>query len=169
VEPLTEQQIRRSLVNCSKGEASRLRLPIGFAELDWTDLDFLGWIDPGAPLRAAVIAPGADGPVGVLLRVPAVGRTSAVRSSLCSVCLTGHAASGVSLFVAPLAGARGREGDSAGVYMCADLACSLYLRGRKQPALRLRRDPEALTVEERSARALGNLGGFLAKVRGTAG
>ncbi|WP_347727410.1 FBP domain-containing protein [Streptomyces sp. CAU 1734] len=53
--------------------------------------------------------------------------------------------------------------------MCADLACSPCLRGRRQPALRVRRDEEALTVEERTARALGSLGGFLAEVRGTAG
>ncbi|GLF97008.1 FBP domain-containing protein [Streptomyces yaizuensis] len=168
MEPLTETQIRKSLVNCSKGEANRLRLPTGFPGLDWDDLDFLGWIDPGAPLRAALVAPGEDGPVGVVLRVPAVSSTSAVRSSLCSICFTGHAASGVNLFVAPLAGARGREGDSAGIYICADLACSLYLRGKRQPALRTRRQEESLTTEERSARALGNLAGFLAKVRSTA-
>ncbi len=144
-----------------------MRLPAGFAELDWDDLDFLGWIDPGAPLRAVLVAPGADGPTGIVLRAPAVTRVGAVRSSLCSVCLTGHAASGVTLLVAPLAGPRGREGDSAGLYICSDLACSLYLRGKRQPALRTVRQEESLTVEERGARAMGNLGAFLARIAGT--
>ncbi|TXS09896.1 FBP domain-containing protein, partial [Streptomyces sp. ms191] len=51
MEPLTDRQIRSSFVNCTKGEASRLRLPLDFAALPWEDLDFLGWVDPGAPLR----------------------------------------------------------------------------------------------------------------------
>ncbi|MER6914391.1 FBP domain-containing protein [Streptomyces sp. NPDC000594] len=168
MEPLSEKQIRRSLVNCSKGEASRLRMPAGLAGLDWENYDYLGWIDPGAPLRAALVAPGprhgSDGPVGIVLRAPAVSASSATRSSLCSICFTGHASSGVSLFVAPLAGARGREGDSAGIYLCADLACSLYLRGLRRPALRTRQHEETLTVAERSARAMAHLDAFLAKV-----
>ncbi|MFE7134473.1 FBP domain-containing protein [Streptomyces sp. NPDC057638] len=167
MEPLTENDIRTSLVNCSKGEARRIRLPTGFAELDWDDLDFLGWIDPGAPLRAVIVTPGADGsagPVGIVLRVPATSSTSAVKSSLCSLCLTGHASSGVSLFVAPLAGPRGREGNSVGRYICADLACSLYLRGKRQPAMRTRRYEETLGLEDQIARTLTHLDSFLAKV-----
>jgi hypothetical protein len=113
VEPLTEKQIRGSFTNCTKGEATRLRLPIGFGELPWEDLDFLGWTDPGAPLRAHIVLPGLPGedcPVGVTLRIPSAGRTSAIKSSMCQACLTGHASSGVTLFAAPLAGAAGRRG-----------------------------------------------------------
>ncbi|NUV38404.1 FBP domain-containing protein, partial [Streptomyces sp. KAI-27] len=103
MDPLTEKQIRTSFVNSTKGEAARLRLPLDFAELPWPDLDFLGWVDPGAPLRAHLVVPRTDeGPLGVSLRVPAVGRTSAMKSSLCQICLTGHASSGVTLFTAPL-------------------------------------------------------------------
>jgi len=39
--PMTEQQVRRSFVNCSRGEAQGLTLPKGFADLDWSDLDLL--------------------------------------------------------------------------------------------------------------------------------
>ncbi|MEW2586800.1 FBP domain-containing protein [Streptomyces virginiae] len=166
MEPLTEKQIRASFVNCTKGEAARMRLPLDFAELPWEDLDFLGWVDPGAPLRAHLVLPREEGPLGISLRVPSVGRTSAVKSSLCQICLTGHASSGVTLLAAPLAGARGREGNTVGTYICADLACSLYVRGKRQPKLRAGRQEESLTLEERLARMEGNLNGFVSRVTG---
>ncbi len=169
VEPLSEKQIRTSFVNCTKGEAARMRLPLDFAATPWEDLDFLGWVDPGAPLRAHLVLPRAGGPVGISLRVPTVGRTSAVKSSLCQICLTGHASSGVTLLAAPLAGARGREGNTVGTYVCADLACSLYVRGKRQPKLRAGRQEESLTVEERIARMSGNLEAFVARVTAGAG
>ncbi|MFI8364132.1 FBP domain-containing protein [Streptomyces sp. NPDC085612] len=169
MEPLSEKKIRTSFVNCTKGEAARLRLPLDFAATPWEDLDFLGWVDPGAPLRAHLVLPRAGGPVGISLRVPSVGRTSAVKSSLCQICLTGHASSGVTLLAAPLAGARGREGNTVGTYVCADLACSLYVRGKRQPKLRAGRQEESLTVEERIARMSGNLEAFVARVTAGAG
>ncbi|MGE7389206.1 FBP domain-containing protein [Streptomyces sp. NPDC004126] len=164
MEPLTEKQIRSSFVNCTKGEAARLRLPLDFAELPWQDLDFLGWVDPGAPLRAHLVVPRPEGPVGITLRVPAATRTSAVKSSLCQICLTGHASSGVTLLAAPLAGARGREGNTVGTYICADLACPLYVRGKRQPKLRAGRHEESLTVDERVARMWDNLDSFAARI-----
>ncbi|MFF9350196.1 FBP domain-containing protein [Streptomyces sp. NPDC014734] len=164
MEPLSEKQIRSSFVNCTKGDAARLRLPLDFAELAWTDLDFLGWVDPGAPLRAHLVLPAAQGPLGISLRVPSVRRTSAVKSSLCQICLTAHASSGVTLLAAPLAGARGREGNTVGIYVCADLACSLYVRGKRQPKLRAGRYEETLDLDERLDRMRSNLGAFVAKV-----
>ncbi|MFB7513463.1 FBP domain-containing protein [Streptomyces sp. NPDC056144] len=164
VKPLTDKEIRSSFVNCTKGEAARLKLPLDFAELPWEDLDFLGWVDPGAPLRAHLVLPREDGPLGVSLRVPATARTSAVKSSMCQVCMTAHASSGVTLLVAPLAGARGREGNTVGIYLCADLACSLYVRGKREPKLRGRRHEESLTLDEQVARLTGNLDAFVNRV-----
>ncbi|MFB7275873.1 FBP domain-containing protein [Streptomyces hydrogenans] len=164
MEPLTEKEIRSSFVNATKGDAARLKLPLDFTETPWEDLDFLGWVDPGAPLRAHLVVRREDGPLGVSLRVPAAGRTSAVKTSLCQICLTPHASSGVTLLAAPLAGPRGREGNTVGIYVCADLACSLYLRGKRVPKLRGLRHEETLSVEERVERATGNLDGFLARV-----
>ncbi|WP_328763104.1 MULTISPECIES: FBP domain-containing protein [unclassified Streptomyces] len=165
MDPLTEKQIRSSFVNCTKGEAARLKLPLDFNELPWEDLDFLGWVDPGAPLRAHLVRRDADGnPVGITLRVPGTSRTSALKSSVCQICLTGHAASGVSLLVAPLAGARGREGNTVGIYVCSDLACSLYIRGKRQPKLRAGHYEETLTTTEKIDRARTNLNAFTAKI-----
>ena len=164
MEPLSEKAIRSSFVNCSKGETARIRLPRDFAGTPWADLDFLGWTDPGAPLRALLVVPGDGGPVGVQLRRPEARRADAIRSSMCRVCLTGHASSGVTLFVAPLAGAAGRKGNSVGEYLCSDLACSLYLRGKRQPKMRLIRHEETLTLDERIDRAMTNLAAFTKRI-----
>ena len=164
--PLDEREIRSSFVNCSKGEAGRVRMPAGLATggVPWSDLDFLGWTDPGAPLRALLVVPGAQGPTGLVLRRPEAVRPAAMRSSMCRVCLTDHAAAGVALFVAPLAGAAGRRGDTVGEYLCADLACSLYLRGKRQPKMRLVRREETLSLPERVDRAMTNLVAFTDRV-----
>ncbi|BBH67425.1 hypothetical protein ACTI_41100 [Actinoplanes sp. OR16] len=164
--PLDEKEIRDSFVNCSKGEAGRIRLPAGFADggVPWADIDFLGWTDPGAPQRALLVVPGEEGPAGFVLRRPESVRTSALRSSMCQVCLTEHGAGGVVLFAAPLAGASGRRGNTVGAYICADLACSLYLRGKRTPKMRLVRREETLTLEERIDRALSNLAAFTDRV-----
>ena len=166
MQPLDERAIRDSFVNCSKGEASRIRMPSGFAggAVPWADLDFLGWTDPGAPLRALLVVPGEGEPTGLVLRRPEPVKATATRSSMCRVCLTEHAASGVTLFVAPLAGAAGRRGNSVGEYLCADLACSLYLRGRRQPKMRLVRREETLSLDERIGRAMANLAAFTGRV-----
>jgi hypothetical protein len=166
MQPLDEREIRDSFVNCSKGEASRIRLPAGFSDggVPWADLDFFGWTDPGAPLRALLVVPGEEGPTGLVLRRPEALKVSAMRSSMCRICLTDHAASGVALFVAPLAGAAGRKGNTVGEYLCADLACSLYLRGKRQPRMRLVRREESLTLQERIERAMTNLAAFTGRV-----
>ncbi len=166
MEPLGEREIRASFVNCSRGEASRIRMPAGFADggVPWADLDFLGWTDPGAPLRALLVVPGPDGPTGVVLRRPEARKVGATRSSMCRVCLTEHGGAGVTLFAAPLAGASGRQGNSVGEYLCTDLACPLYLRGKRQPKMRLVRREETLTLDERIDRAMTNLTAFIRRI-----
>jgi hypothetical protein len=162
MDPLDETRIRGSFVNCSQGEAKRISLPRDLGELPWGDLDFLGWRDPGARDRAYLVRPGAD-PLGIVLRIAPGARRNLLRSSLCSLCLTGHSGGGVDLLAAPLAGAAGRQGNTVALYMCADLACSLYVRGKKASAL-VKRLEETLTLDEQIARTLRNLDAFLAKV-----
>ncbi|WP_280716984.1 FBP domain-containing protein [Kitasatospora sp. MAP5-34] len=161
--PVTEDEIRASFINCSKGEARRLNLPRGLADLPWDDLDFLGWRDQGAPDRGYLVAERPDGLVGITLRAPTGVRRSLLRSSLCSICVTSHAGSGVSLLTARRAGVAGREGNTVGAYICADLACSLYVRGKKRSAL-AERVSESLTVDEQIARTLVNLDAFLEQI-----
>jgi hypothetical protein len=161
---ISEAEIRGSFVNCSRGEASRIKLPVDFRDVPWADLDFFGWIDPSAPLRAAIVVSGDDGVRSVMLRKAQQVAGSAMRSGMCQVCLTSHTASGVSLFTAARAGASGRKGNSVGEYICSDLACSLYLRGKRQPKLRLVRFNETLTLDEKVERANGRLSGFTQRV-----
>jgi hypothetical protein len=160
---LTEHDIRDSFINCSKGAAKRLATPRDLDERPWDDLDFLGWRDPGAPDRSCLVTERAGELVGVCLRFPSSSRRGLLRRSMCSLCLTTHPGSGVSLMTARKAGTAGREGNSVGVYMCADLACSLYVRGKKVPDSGSRFE-ESLTMEEQIARTVGNLSAFLEKL-----
>ncbi|MDH6141442.1 MULTISPECIES: FBP domain-containing protein [Kitasatospora] len=164
MKPVTEPDLRASFVNCSKGEAKRVNLPRNLAELPWAELDFLGWRDPGAPERSYLVLEREDGQlIGLALRYSAQQR-GFLRSNICSLCLTVHSGSGVSLLTARKAGAAGREGNSVGAYMCTDLACSLYIRGRKAPEGTGSRIQESLTVEEQLDRMRANLADFVAKV-----
>ncbi|MFE0465400.1 FBP domain-containing protein [Kitasatospora sp. NPDC058965] len=160
MKPLTEPEIRAAFVNCSKGEAKRLNLPRDLAERPWEDLDFLGWRDPQAPDRAYLVTELAGRVTAVVLRSPSAAAWQQ-RRSLCSLCVTMHTG-GVSLMVAPRAGQAGKEGSSVGAYLCADLACSLYLRGKREPGGGQLH--ESLTVAEKIERLTGNLAEFLGKV-----
>ncbi|GFN09464.1 hypothetical protein Smic_80200 [Streptomyces microflavus] len=159
--PLTEQEIRTAFVNCTKGEAKRLNIPRDLAERPWDDMDFLGWRDPQAPDRAYIVAAWDGRPVGVQLRSSDAGSWQ-TRRSMCSMCVTVHTG-GVSLLVAPRSGKAGQQGNSVGAYMCSDLACSLYVRGKKDAGVGARLH-ESLTLEEKIQRTVANLAAFIAKV-----
>ncbi|MEN3608466.1 FBP domain-containing protein [Plantactinospora sp. ZYX-F-223] len=159
--PLTEPDIRASFVNCTKGEAKRLAVPRDLDEAPWADLDFFGWRDPAADERAYLVAESGGGLVGVALR--AAPQTGRVRRSMCSLCLTTHTGDGVSLMTARKAGREGRQGNSVGAYLCTDLACSLYLRGKKDAGRRL---DETITLPEKIERTTASLAAFLDRVRG---
>ncbi|MCX5259497.1 FBP domain-containing protein [Streptomyces canus] len=163
MEPLTEQEIRAAFVNCTKGEAKRLSVPRDLAERPWEDLDYLGWRDPQAPDRAYLVAVLDGRPTALALRGSAAGSWQA-RRSMCSLCLTTHSG-GVSLMVARRAGKAGQQGNSVGAYMCDDLACSLYVRGKKDAGAGARLH-ETLTLDEKIRRTVTNLAAFVAKVTG---
>ncbi|GAA0316673.1 FBP domain-containing protein [Streptomyces polychromogenes] len=161
MKPLTEQEIRAAFVNCTKGEAKRLSVPRDLADRPWDDLDYLGWRDPQSPGRAYLVTEADGRARALVLRRPSAGAVQ-MRRSMCTICLTTHDG-GVSLMVAAKAGKAGQQGNSVGVYICDDLACSLYVRGIKEagPYARLH---ETLTMEERAERTAGNLAAFFARV-----
>ncbi|MFJ7335627.1 FBP domain-containing protein [Streptomyces sp. NPDC101116] len=162
MQPLTEQDVRASFINCSKGEAKRLAVPRDLDERPWDDLDFLGWRGPGAPDRSYLVTERGGRLVGLSMRFQAAQR-GFLHRSMCSLCLTTHPRGGVSLMTARKAGPAGREGNSVGAYMCTDLACSLYVRGKKAPEAGSRFE-ESLTVDEQIARTRSLLSAFLDKV-----
>jgi hypothetical protein len=162
VKPLTEPEIRAAFVNCSKGEAKRANIPRNLAEQPWEDLDFLGWRDPQSPERAYLAAEIDGKLVAITLRCP--GPTPLQKkTSMCSVCLTSHTG-GVTLMVAPRTGKAGQQGNTVGDYLCSDLACSLYVRGKKAVQGLGARPQEGLSLEEKSERTMANLSAFIAKV-----
>ncbi|MEV5571753.1 FBP domain-containing protein [Spirillospora sp. NPDC052269] len=161
--PLTEREIRASFVNCSKGEAGRLHLPKDFTDLAWDDLDFLGWRDPAAPERAYLVAEHGGRLVGIALRATGAASRGFTARSMCSLCLTTRAGGGVSLMTARRTGEDGRQGNTVGQYMCTDLACSLFVRGRKESAT-ARDMEETLSLDEKIARTRANLDSLLTKV-----
>ena len=161
--PLTEQQVRRSFVNCSRGEAQGLSLPKGFADLDWAELDLLGWRDPKAPLRGYLVAETADGPVGIAVRA-ADSRMSGRTAVMCLLCQTAQTGDAVSLFTARRTGEAGRNGNTVGTYICADLGCSDRVRTDIPPWLQLREPAEV--IAERAAELRERVAGFVSAVRG---
>ena len=125
MKPLTEADIRASLVNAAPGEAEHMPMP-GLHEMVWRDREYLGWRDPGSPSRGYLVAWRDDRAVGIVVRA-ATTRLQA-GSAICSLCNTPQPASQVTMFSATRAGEAGKRGDSVGTYICADLACSLLIR-----------------------------------------
>ena len=69
--------------------------------------------------------------------------------------------------VAPRAGKSGQRGNSVGTYICSDLACSLYVRGKRDTGTA--RMHETLSTEQRADRLRENLGAFVVRIRTDAG
>jgi hypothetical protein len=161
VEALDEGAIRASFVNCSKGEARRLSLPAKLADVEWEDLDFLGWRDPKAPANAYLVLPRDGKLVGLAMRA-ATPNASQLKRSLCALCMTTHSASDVTLFAARRTGNAGKLGNTVGTYICADLACSLYLRGKRRPSTPTFRPTS--TVDDDVTRMMASLNKFVDEV-----
>ncbi|WP_406481383.1 FBP domain-containing protein [Streptomyces sp. NBC_01615] len=161
MKPLTEQEIRTAFVNCTKGEAKRLSVPRDLDDRPWDDLDYLGWRDHRAPERAYLVIELDGGPKALALRCPNPASWQ-MRRSMCSICMTTHTG-GVSLMVAPKAGRAGQQGNSVGAYICSDLSCSLYVRGKKDAGAGSRIH-ESLTLDEKIQRTAANLAAFIARV-----
>ena len=157
---LTEKDVRDSFVNASRKEVSDLTLPPGFPELDWPQLDYLGWRDPKMPRRAYLIVPvdggvgagtgdgdgagdGGTGAVGILLRQ---GEATPRQRAQCSWCQDVTLPNPVVFFSAKRAGDAGRKGDTVGVLICEDFQCSSNVR-KLPPMAYLGFDREAARLD----------------------
>jgi hypothetical protein len=160
VEPLTVEEIRNSFVNSTKSLVKAMTLPRGLDQLPWSSLDYLGWRDPKAPARAYLVVRRDAGVTGVALNTAATGKPRR-GTGLCDLCHTAHQVTDVALFAARRAGSAGRAGNTVGTYICADLACSLYIRGLREPEV-----PQGETVapEVRADRLGERLQVFLSRV-----
>lgn len=159
MKPLTDQQIRDSLVNASAAEAQRMPLP-GLHEVVWADREYLGWRDPGTANRG-YLAYWRDGhAVGVVLRASETRLQAG--SAICSLCNTPQPAGQVTMFTAQRAGRAGERGDSIGTYICADLACSLLIR-IAPPRYEMQPSPDVV-VATRAMRLAERVDAFVGRV-----
>lgn len=137
-----------------------MHIPHDLDSRPWSELEYFGWRDPQSPDRGYLVA-DLDGHLqGITLRAPQ-STVGSARKSMCSLCMTMRSG-GVSLMVAPRAGSRGQNGNTVGTYICADLQCSLSIRGKRPvdgPDIR-----ETLSTEDRAARLLAHLQEFLGRV-----
>jgi hypothetical protein len=163
VHALTEAAIRRSLVNCSRSEAAAMTPPRDLAELDWPSLDVLGWRDAKAELRGYLVHEADDGVVGIALRA-ADTKMSSRRSAMCLLCHEVQTAAAVSLFTARRVGAAGRNGNTVGTYICADLDCAHRAQEVPPTARHLDEDAQAAAVAERAEGLRQRLAAFTADV-----
>lgn len=126
MKPLTESEIRASFVNATGGEIDRMPVP-GLHEVIWESREYLGWRDPGSPMRGYLVHWVDDIPIGVILRASDVRLRQGI-SAMCALCRTPQPSNQVTMFSAPKAGESGRIGNSVGTYICDDLACSIIIR-----------------------------------------
>ncbi|GAA1742271.1 FBP domain-containing protein [Luedemannella helvata] len=157
MEPVTEEQIRAAMVNCSRGEAADMTLP-DLKKINWAETDYFGWRDPRSRLRGFLVHWRDDRLVGVVLRAP----DSGVRrpAAMCLLCESVRQSNEIALFTARKAGASGRKGDSVGTYICADLDCSRQVRATPPG----RAAPDEAVVILRSAALLTKVYAFTAAV-----
>ena len=159
--PIDERGIRASFINASRKEVADLTLPVGFAELDFEKLDFLGWVDPKQPRRAYVVAFDGERPVGVLLQRAEQRVLARAQCSWCEDVTLRH---DVQLFTARKAGPAGRKGDAVGTLVCAEFGCSRTVR--MLPPLAYQGYDRELARDLRILRLQEHIAGFLAEVAG---
>lgn len=126
MQQLSPDDIRRSFVNASKGEASRIPMP-GLHDVLWDQREYLGWRDQQSPQRGYLVHWLGDEPLGVVLRASEFSLQPGI-AAMCSWCRITRRSDEISLFSAARAGQAGRDGNTIGTYVCDDLACSHMIR-----------------------------------------
>lgn len=125
--PLSETEIRASIVNGTEAELAHFELPVEVLLAEWERLDAIAWRDRKARQRGYLVTIIDDEPVGIVLRA-AEAPMSRHRAAICNLCHTQQPADQVVLFSARRAGPAGANGDSVGTYLCSDLSCQENVR-----------------------------------------
>ncbi|RFA19009.1 FBP domain-containing protein [Subtercola boreus] len=156
---MTGMQVRHSIVNGSAAEVANMVLPSNFVELEWENLDYLGWRDSHSPHLGYIIRWNGDEPVGIIVR-ESDGPLSRQRMMMCQLCRATHTEHGVSLFSAKRSGEAGLNGNTVGTYICANLGCSTNIRV-EVPQASYYSDPQSVLkkkVEGLESRVSGFIG-----------
>lgn len=128
---LTEKEIRASFINASVRERTSATLPVGFADLEWDRLDFLGWRDPKLPQVGYVVVRVDEDVVGVMLRA---SEHKARSRPQCVWCEDVTLPNDVVFFSVRRPGPAGRNGDTVGTLVCEGFQCSANVRKPPPPA-----------------------------------
>jgi len=156
---VTDDAIRSTMTNCSRGEAHRMRVPEWVHGTDPVH-EVVGWRDPKSPERGWMLVPVGEAVVGLALRAtPGKGVRA---TAMCDLCRTTRAPGEVSLFVAARAGESGRKLNTVGTYVCTDLACADNVRVLR-PTPTLKPDP-GLSISQREAALRERAAAFAEKV-----
>ena len=138
MQPITEHDIRASLVNASLRERKELSIP-SLDTVEWDKIDFLGWRDPKYALLGYAVVDLDGSPTGILLRQS----DSHTRSRpQCSWCEDVTLPNDVVFFSARRTGPAGRKGDTVGTLVCANFECNYNVR-KAPPVAYLGFDVEA--------------------------
>jgi hypothetical protein len=108
------------------------------------------------------VVESGDGPLGVAVRA-ADTRMSTRTAVMCLLCQTAQSGDAVSLFTAKRTGVAGRNGNTVGTYICADVRCAHRVLTEIPPWLQDRNPAEV--VAERAAELRERVQGFVDAVR----
>ncbi|MCQ9165526.1 FBP domain-containing protein [Arthrobacter sp. STN4] len=160
MQPMTENDLRDSLINASRRERTALALPADFDTLDWENLDFLGWRDAKLPAVGYVVGACEGGPVGIMLREVDSKARSRPQCSWCEDVLLPN---DVVYFNARRAGKAGRNGNTVGTLACSHFECSA--NARRLPPLPYPGFDLESGRQRRIVGLRGNFASFVRKVR----
>jgi len=157
--PLDSTTIKATFVNASRKVVADITVPPGLDTIDWTGLDYLGWIDPKMKRRSYAIVPVDGEPVGIVLRQ---ADASPRRRAQCSWCRDVKLPNDVVLYSAQRAGAAGRNGDTVAIWICAEFQCSANVR--KLPSMAYIGFDVAAARQERIGMLQQRSAGFITEI-----
>jgi hypothetical protein len=141
--PLSEDALRSSFINTSLRERKAIALPDGFPDLNWDEIDYLGWRDRKLPDIGYVVAEVDGAPVGILMREAT--RNLRTRPQ-CAWCEDVHLPNDVVFYSVKRAGQAGRNGNTVGTLVCAGFECSANVR-KRPPVAYIGFDVEAARLQ----------------------
>ena len=157
--PLDSTTIKATFVNASRKVVADITVPPGLDTIDWTGLDYLGWIDPKMKRRSYAVVPVDGEPVGIVLRQ---ADASPPRRAQCSWCRDVKLPNDVVLYSAQRAGAAGRNGDTVAIWICAEFQCSANVR--KLPSMAYIGFDVAAARQERIGMLQQRSAGFITEI-----
>ena len=144
---MTRAEVRASIVNLDPVQ-KRVHLPVGFDEVRWPRIDYLGWRDLRAPLRVYLVADVEGEALGVMLRQNPNQAAHSSRAVMCDLCRFARRSNEVSLFTAPRPSRDKRQRLSTlGLHVCTDLDCSVNVHSK--PIVGPLDPPAEETIERR--------------------